>query len=122
MAWMGLWAILLVALVPTVSQLRAATSGPHDSRGSDLAHATHGPQSALAIPCGHDGNGKVPDDCWKKCGYCGFLTDSPAAVGVAFHTSVIAFQTLPPTERTKNHRARNAYGIAAQPRGPPDAT
>lgn len=119
---MGLWAILLVALAPTVSQLRAASAGAHDSRfASDLAHAAHGPQSALAIPCGHDGDGKVPDDCWKKCGYCGFLTDSPAAAGIAFLASVIAPSTLPPSERTKKHRPRDAYGIAAQPRGPPDS-
>ncbi|MEO5561316.1 MAG: hypothetical protein ABIO49_15305 [Dokdonella sp.] len=24
-----------------------------------------------------DKSGKSPDDCWKKCGYCGFLGHSP---------------------------------------------
>jgi len=118
-AWTGLLAILLVALAPTVSQLRAANGDGYGSRsGPDITHAAHGPESALAIPCGHDARGKAPDDCWRKCGYCGFLTDTPAAAGIAFVAAPVAATASPPSGRT-DIRRRHDPGIAAQPRGPP---
>jgi len=120
LAWVGLLAILLVALAPTVSQLRAARGDAHGlPSSSDIAHAAHGPESALAIPCGHDPGGKAPDDCWRKCGYCGFLTDTPAAAGIAFVSAPVAATASPPSGRVDTRHRHDPYGIAAQPRGPP---
>ena len=119
-AWLGLLAILLVALAPTVSQLRAALNDGYGSRsGPDITHAAHGPESALAIPCGHDSGGKAPDDCWRKCGYCGFLTDTPAAAGIAFVAAPVAATASSPCGHTVTRRRHDPYVIAAQPRGPP---
>ncbi|MEO7756824.1 MAG: hypothetical protein ABIS07_09610, partial [Dokdonella sp.] len=60
-----------------------------------------------------------PDDCWGKCGYCGFLIHSPVMGCVAY---VAAF-AAPVATSTPCHsfpvRAHVAYDLAAQPRGPP---
>ena len=120
--WVGLFAILLVALAPTVSQLRAATAA---STGSAFAlaslHAGHD-MAAMddAAPRAANGKGGTsPDDCWKKCGYCGFLSVSPAAGGFAYLAAFAAPVAAPMADRSIPSRRHISYSVAAQPRGPP---
>lgn len=123
LAWMGLFAILLVALAPTVSQLHASSDGHLGSLiGRAGLHAGHDMAAMGGEPASshdHDKSGKSPDDCWKKCGYCGFLTHSPLTGGFAYLAAFPAPIAVSIPDRSIPVRAHLAYDLAAQPRGPP---
>jgi hypothetical protein len=136
LAWMGLLAIVLLSIVPTISQVlassdRLAASGQnHSLQTAESSHACrekqYGPHvtdSAAAssehanVHCRH---GDAPgEDCWHKCGYCDFLTHTPTLRSFEF---LAHFSTaLPPVlvPRALAQHARVTYFAAAQPRGPP---
>jgi hypothetical protein len=123
--WAGLFAILLVALAPTVSQLRAASDGETSSPASLFGmHAGHD-MAAMgdAAPQGADGKGSAPpDDCWKKCGYCGFLSHSPVMGGFAYLAALAAPVAASAPDRSIPARTHVSYSVAAQPRGPPQVS
>jgi hypothetical protein len=120
-AWLALFAILLVALAPTVSQvamsLRHGGHGAHHGHAHAAAmqaaeHAGHGSHAAEA----HDA---APGDCWTACGYCDLFNHVPALELPACGDLVAA--DLPAVAIEAGHRV--ATGIvqrrSAQPRGPP---
>jgi hypothetical protein len=128
-AWLGLAAIVLLSIVPTFSQLRAA-GGDHRAAAAPVAadsHASARHHCDGATPDGmaaerHDG-APCPhhpgDDPWHKCGYCDFLTHAPAIGGFEF---VARFSTALPEIVAPTADARPvhaAYSLAARPRGPP---
>lgn len=110
-AWMAVLAVLLLSIVPTVSQL-VAGHAPHAHASMTAAeHARHFGHAATS--------GDRDDDCWRRCGYCDFLVHAPALATVAY---VPAFNgaaaPLPPDGvRAEPRYAKPAR--AAQPRGPP---
>jgi hypothetical protein len=123
LGWAGLFAILLVALAPTISQLRAASSGDTSSpvahagmhAGHDMA-AMHDEAAALGA---HGKDSNCPDDCWKKCGYCGFLSLSPVMGGFAYVAAFPAPVAASTPDRSIPARPHARYSVVAQPRGPP---
>ena len=137
LAWMGLLAIVLLSIVPTISRVVAYTSQPlaatrsladvttaetrHACNGNHLAsHADHdGPPSNdhTSAHCRHGDN--PGEDCWHKCSYCDFLTHTPALGSFEFFAHFAT--ALPPVllAQTLAQRSHAAYFPAAQPRGPP---
>lgn len=127
MAWLAIFAMLLLALAPTVSQWRGAHA-PHDGHAAHVAasapaghaaasdHAGHVAHAALAQDASGD---DCAGDCWRKCGYCDFLAHAPVLAAVAL---TIAVSPLPPAIPAPRHRRapRHAERFSpAQPRGPP---
>ena len=144
LAWLGLFAIALIAIVPTFSQLlsrpgMAMAAAPRNGVGDDHAttmgglqpehhagadHGAHASQHGDTLttpsgaPCLHDHGGK-PDDCWKKCGYCDFLTQTPSLGGFEYIAVFAAGYPPLPATRALMQRAHLLDVRAAQPRGPP---
>ena len=115
-AALGLFAILLLACAPTISQLRAAAaSRDHHSHASMLA----GEEMPQHEGMRHRHEGTPPDDCWKKCGYCDFLTHAPAIGSVPYVAPISAASAPILAARALVPRAHTAYFPAARPRGPP---
>ncbi|MEO5627007.1 MAG: DUF2946 domain-containing protein, partial [Dokdonella sp.] len=123
LAWVGLLAILLVALVPTISQLRAASGGDRGALvGLAGLHAGHDMAAMSGEPAwshDHDKSGKSGEDCWKKCGYCGFLGHAPVMGGFAYLAAFPAPVAASTPDRSIRVRAHIAHDLAGQPRGPP---
>jgi hypothetical protein len=121
--WAGLFAILLVALAPTVSQLRAASGGeacsPVAVSGMHAGHDMAAMEDDASPRGAHGKSGTSPDDCWKKCGYCGFLSGSPVMGSFAYLAAFPAPVEQYTPFRSVPARAHVSYGGAAQPRGPP---
>jgi len=123
-AWLGLVAIVLLSIVPTFSQLRAA-SAAHVAVAADAHAARHHcdsemPGMAMAehhdgAPCPHHPG----DDPWHKCGYCDFLTHAPAVGGFEFvaRFSIALPEIVAPSADARPVHA--TYSLAARPRGPP---
>ena len=110
-AWMAVLAIVLLSVVPTVSQIV-------------LRHAPHAHASLTAAGHAHH-MGHVPasgdrdDDCWSKCGYCDFLAHTPALATIAFVPAFTGAVVPMPSAR-ESAEPRHAKPIrVAQPRGPP---
>jgi len=137
LAWMGLLAIVLLSIAPTISRVLAYTSQPpaatgilagsataeggHACNGSHLAgHADHDAAPSNEHTGAHCRHGDKPgEDCWHKCGYCDFLTHTPALGSFEFFAHFAT--ALPPVfvAHTLAQRTHAAYFPAAQPRGPP---
>ncbi|MET0232506.1 MAG: DUF2946 domain-containing protein [Rhodanobacteraceae bacterium] len=125
-AWLGLAAIVLLSIVPTVSQLFAASvvSGTHVAIAGDAhASARHHCDGAMPGMAEHRDGAPCPhhpgDDPWHKCGYCDFLTHAPAIAGFEF---VARFATAFPdivATAADAHAVHAAFILAARPRGPP---
>ncbi len=110
---MAVLAILLLSIVPTVSQivLRHAPHVHASMTAADHARMGHTPSSG----------GDRDDDCWRKCGYCDFLAHTPALATIAF---VPAFSGAPAPAPINAERAEPRFAKplrVAQPRGPPSA-
>jgi hypothetical protein len=110
-AWMAVLAIVLLSVVPTVSQI-VLRHAPHVHASMSAAEHAH-----------HMGNmpmdGDRDDDCWRKCGYCDFLAHTPALATIAF---VPAFTGAVAPAPVDQQRAEPRYAKplrVAQPRGPP---
>ncbi len=107
---MAVLAIVLLSVVPTISQLVFARA-PHAHASMTAAeHAQH---------LGHASKGDRDDDCWRKCGYCDFLAHTPALATIAYLPAFTGAVAPMPLDR---ERAEPRYARpirAAQPRGPP---
>lgn len=137
LAWMALLAIVLLSIVPTISRVVAYASLPSaatrilaDSATAETGHACNGNHRANHAdddePASNEHSGahcrhgdKPGEDCWHKCGYCDFLTHTPALGSFEFFAHFAT--ALPPVlvPRTLAQRAHATYFPAAQPRGPP---
>jgi hypothetical protein len=122
-AWLGLVAIVLLSIVPTFSQLRAASGVQLGTAADAHAVARHHCDGAMPGMPEHQDGAPCPhhpgDDPWHKCGYCDFLTHAPAVGGFEF---VARFATTfpdlvaPPADARPVHAT---YSLAARPRAPP---
>jgi len=118
-AWMAVLAIVLLSVVPTVSQI-VLRHAPHVH--ASMTAAEHARHVSHAAPVGGDEQGRDrDDDCWSKCGYCDFLAHTPALATIAF---VPAFTgaVAPAPAALRSAEAHLAQPLRlAQPRGPPAA-
>jgi DUF2946 family protein len=116
-AWLGLVAIVLLSIVPTISQL----VGMHcDAQGS-LGHRCE--EAAHQRAAHHDGTPLHGErgDPWHKCGYCDFLTHAPALGGFELAARFAVSLPRMPVSRVAVRPIRAAYPLAAHPRGPPQS-
>lgn len=121
LAWLGLLAMLLVALAPTISQWRAIAS-PHAGMHA-MHHAMAVDGMTDSMPAAHTRGGAhghaAGSDDWKQCGYCDFFAQAPSVGGVS-HPPLAAIalpQPLPSVFVAVRLAPR--FFIAARPRGPP---
>lgn len=114
-AWMAVLAILLLSIVPTISQILAGHA-PHVHASMTAAeHARHMGHA----PAGGDQGRDRDDDCWRKCGYCDFLAHTPALATIAYLPAVAgAIAPAPINEERAEPRYAKPTRVA-QPRGPP---
>lgn len=110
-AWMAVLAILLLSVVPTVSQVV-------------LRHAPHVHASMSAAEHAHMGHmplhgDRDDDDCWRKCGYCDFLAHTPALATIAFVPAFAGAVAPAPIEQQRAEPRFAKPLRVAQPRGPP---
>ena len=112
---MAVAAILLLSIVPTVSQLVAGRA-PHAGHVHHAAsHAEHSGRAGRDLA----GSGGTDDECWRKCGYCDFLVHAPVLGTIAY---MPAFAPAPAPIPIGHEPDRPSYAEhfpAAQPRGPP---
>jgi hypothetical protein len=114
-SWLGLLAILMSTLAPTVSQALAA----HDRLGDALA--TYCSAAPANSPAAQDSKSSPssPAYHWQACAYCGLLAHVPVLPGTS---SVFAAEVS--VARAPIAAARHAAYVplfysAAQPRAPP---
>jgi DUF2946 family protein len=109
-AWMAVLAVLLVSIVPTISQVVLAKA-PHAHASTTVAgHAGH---------LGHMPSGDRDDECWRKCGYCDFLAHTPTLATIAY-VPAFAGAAAPVAVDRECAEPRYAKPLrTAQPRGPP---
>jgi len=120
-AWLGLFAMLLVALAPTISQWRASVSPHAGMHAMHHAMAMGGMTEAMhAAHLRAAARGHAPDpDDWKQCGYCDFFTQAPSLGGMSHppFATIALPQSLPAAFAAVRLAPR--FDIAARPRGPP---
>lgn len=110
-AWMAVLAIVLLSVVPTISQI-VLRHAPHVHASMTAAeHARH---------MGHaPASGDRDDDCWSKCGYCDFLAHTPALATIAFLPAITGAVAPIPLARDSVEPGYAKPIRVAQPRGPP---
>jgi hypothetical protein len=113
-AFLALAAILLVAIMPTVSQLRAVWGGSH---AGVMQHAMGGHEGSSHDHC--DKNRGNPDGCFEKCGYCDFLGHAPSLASVPYLAILLAPAVPRATVHAESPLRSIAAFNAAHPRGPP---
>jgi hypothetical protein len=115
-AWMAVAAILLLSVVPTISQIVAAHA-PHAH--VSMTAAGHAHHMGHAPGSGDDQRRDRDDDCWRKCGYCDFLAHAPALATIASLPAFTGAVVPAPIDhrRIEPHHAKPTR--VAQPRGPP---
>jgi hypothetical protein len=112
---LGLLAILMTSIAPTVSHALAS----HDRLGQALStYCSADPafsQTENADPSSHSSGAMH----WQACAYCGLLAHFPVLTGstVAFAASVSSIRVPSPLVRTAVRAL--ALFTAAQPRAPP---
>ena len=117
LAWLALFAILLVALAPTVSQLAMSLrhdnhhAHEHASMQADehAGHASHAPEA-------HDA---PAEDCWSACGYCDLFNHVPALELPPCAELVAADLPAVALDADRRVPASVVQRRSAQPRGPP---
>jgi hypothetical protein len=124
LAWIALFAIALVSIVPSVQQLLAVHAMRAGSAiAMDVAHDGHAMgamQHGVGVddPCSH---GSPDGDPWHKCGYCDFLAHAPVLASVPL-VALLATPLPPVSLVAPPARPVDATRhLVAQPRGPPIA-
>jgi Protein of unknown function (DUF2946) len=113
-SWLGLLAILMSTLAPTVSQALAA----HDRLGDALA--TYCSADPEASPLAHDGKSPhSPAFHWQACAYCGMLAHVPVLPGTATVFAAAISVARAPIAAARNDLHVPLVYTAAQPRAPP---
>ncbi|RDU94911.1 DUF2946 domain-containing protein [Trinickia dinghuensis] len=126
---LGLLAIWLIALAPTISQTLAAHRHAHGDAVPGVECAMHGGGMSMPMPMhmrmpmqGADGHASHRPDAqgdWQACGYCGFFAHLPVLTGLA-PALVPAFAAGPISYLAQFvEPSRVARFLAAQPRAPP---
>ncbi|HZZ14139.1 MAG TPA: DUF2946 domain-containing protein [Paraburkholderia sp.] len=144
--WLGLFAILMATLAPTISQTLAARdgnpamSGEHCDMPSmssmsgmhamsamrDMPHdMTPGPaarDAALPAPNEHQHQQHTSTSSGDACGYCSLLAHMPAVVSVKT-LFVVTVRAIQQRAASRFERVRRAEPLPfAQPRAPPSAS
>jgi hypothetical protein len=118
-SWLGLLAILMSTLAPTVSQALAA----HDRLGDALA--TYCSADPTNSPVAHDvapdskSSPSSPSYHWQACAYCGLLAHVPVLPGTStvFAAELSVVRATVVVTRDAVHIP--PFYSAAQPRAPP---
>jgi hypothetical protein len=113
-SWLGLLAILMSSLAPTVSQALAA----HDRLGEALAtYCSADPDNS---PAAHDSKSSHPSAFhWQACAYCGMLVHVPVLPGTATVFAATISVARAPIATTRSDLHVPLFYTAAQPRAPP---
>ncbi|ARM00259.1 hypothetical protein BOC59_09515 [Burkholderia pseudomallei] len=116
-ALLGMLAIMLSMIVPTVSQLLRSdhTAAAHHSHHLHPAiHAAHAGVAGL-----HHHGGSDPSSACEACPYCGLIAHTPVLTGPVM-SFVVVPQTrwFPPPAGAAEFRPY-VVGESAQPRAPP---
>jgi hypothetical protein len=117
MTGLGVLAMLLAALAPTISQLRVGSAASRTGIVA-MAHALHADAGGSLHRAGESG-GKAPVPCWKTCGYCDFFMQTPAVGVVVFVFLPVVASSAPPLPLRAIGRAGSRSVLAAHPRAPP---
>jgi hypothetical protein len=111
---LGLLAILMSTLAPTISQARAA----HDRLGQALS--TYCSADADTRAGSNDGKSSDPAALhWQACAYCGMLAHVPVLPGSAHAFVAMQSVTRAPDNATHHEVRVPLLYTAAQPRAPP---
>jgi hypothetical protein len=112
--WLAIFAMLLLALVPTVSRVVGLHAPAHHHEVVQAGHDGHAGHHG-----GPGGNAGDGDDCWSKCGYCDFLAHAPVLGALVYPIALHGLHpSIPPPSPLRQPRLAIAFP-AAQPRGPP---
>jgi hypothetical protein len=116
-SWLGLLAILMSTLAPTVSQALAA----HDRLGEALAtYCTAEPDNAPSGPSAQDGkHSHSPAFHWQACAYCGMLAHAPVLPGTVPTFAAAILVARAPIVASRDTLHVPLFYTAAQPRAPP---
>lgn len=118
-AWLAIFAMLLLALAPTVSQVLGAHAPHHAHAGHAAAASAHADHAAHASHRQPQADDDCAGDCWRKCGYCDFLAHAPALATVAHALVLVPLRPAAPATRDRiQPRLARPFSLA-QPRGPP---
>jgi hypothetical protein len=113
-SWLGLLAILMSTLAPTVSQALAA----HDRLGEALAtYCSAEPDNASATQ--DSKHSHSPAFHWQACAYCGMLAHAPVLPGTVSTFAAAISVARAPIVATSNTLHVPLFYTAAQPRAPP---
>jgi hypothetical protein len=117
LGWLAIFAMLLLALVPTVSRVVGLHAPAHHheaSQGGRAGHVAHHGGSGIDA-AKRDDRG----DCWSACSYCDFLAHAPTLGALAHAIALQAVHpSIPALPPLRQPRLSFAF-VAAQPRGPP---
>lgn len=108
---MAVLAVLLLSIVPTISQIVSGRM-PHVHASMTAAEHAHHMAHATA-------GGDRDDDCWRKCGYCDFLAHTPALATIAYLPAFAGAVAPAPLGRACAEPRYAKPVRVAQPRGPP---
>lgn len=117
-AWLGMLAILLSVVAPTVSQVLRSAHGEFEHHAHHLHH--HHPAAELALDA-HAGHHHSSDSSLlcDACPYCGLIAHSPALPSVSVASSVTPPRpSYPPPLIAAAFRPYTVLTLA-QPRAPP---
>ncbi|QCP51985.1 DUF2946 domain-containing protein [Trinickia violacea] len=118
-AWLGMLAILLSVVAPTVSQVLRGAYGNVEHHAHHLHHHHQAVEVALDAHAGHH-HGSDSSPLCDACPYCGLIAHSPALPSVAVASSVAPLRpSFPPPLVTAAFRPYTVLS-PAQPRAPPD--
>jgi len=111
LGWLAILAMLLLALMPTVSRVVGVHAPAHHhevSQGGHAGHAAH-----------HGAPSRADEDCWSACGYCDFLAHAPALGALAHALALPAVHPSIPVPAPLRQPRLVVKFSTAQPRGPP---
>jgi Protein of unknown function (DUF2946) len=112
----GLLAILMTALAPTVSQALAANERVDALLAAYCSAAIHEsePASKDTPLSSHQGVGH-----WETCGYCNLTAHTPVVPSWRASTLTLSVTHAPPVPYPAQHSAPCPPVFSAQPRAPP---
>jgi Protein of unknown function (DUF2946) len=120
-AWLGMLAILLSVIAPTVSQVLRSAYGEVEHHAHHSHHLHQAVEVALDAHAGHAMHHHGADSSLlcDACPYCGLIAHSPALPSVAVASSVAPLRpSFPPPLVAAAFRPYTVL-TPAQPRAPP---
>ncbi|TKC87901.1 DUF2946 domain-containing protein [Trinickia terrae] len=117
-AWLGMLAILMSVVAPTVSQVLRGAYGGVEQHAHHLHHHHPAVEVALDAHAGHH-HGSDSSLLCDACPYCGLIAHSPALPSVVVASSVAPLRpSFPPPLVAAAFRPYTVLTLA-QPRAPP---